>query len=102
MGKGLRRSSGHFILPYGIRDDTAYVNDPASTKPEKIRGSWIRLQKKVKYYFLCERPKKDTPHDWAKDARAWAKKENLLDGTRPQDPVTREEIALVLRRFKSK
>jgi len=39
------------------------------------------------------------PSQWAKEAWDWAKKEGLLDGTRPKDPLTREEIAVVLRKL---
>ncbi len=37
--------------------------------------------------------------DWAKDAWEWAKEKGLLDGTRPQEPITREEMAVVLQRL---
>ena len=36
--------------------------------------------------------------NWAKDAWKWAKEKGLLDGTRPQEPITREEMAVVLER----
>ena len=39
---------------------------------------------------------------WAKEAWEWAKKEGLIDGTRPKDPVTREELATVLYRMSKK
>lgn len=35
---------------------------------------------------------------WAGAAWAWAQSEGLMDGTRPRDTVTREELAVVLRR----
>ena len=37
--------------------------------------------------------------DWAKNAWNWAKEKGLLDGTRPQDSITREEFAVVLERL---
>ena len=37
--------------------------------------------------------------DWAKEAWEWAKEKDLLDGTRPQEPITREEMAVVLQRL---
>ena len=37
--------------------------------------------------------------DWAKEAWAWANEKELLDGTRPQEPITREEMAVVLERL---
>ena len=41
---------------------------------------------------------KDQPSAWAKNAWDWAKKEGLLDGTRPKDNLTREEFAVVLKK----
>ena len=45
---------------------------------------------------------KNVPSSWAKEAWEWAKKEGLLDGTRPKDPLTREEFAVVLKRLVEK
>lgn len=56
MGPGLWTSGGHFILLWGIQGDTAYINDPASSRVERTRGSLARLQSEVKYYFICHRP----------------------------------------------
>ncbi len=42
---------------------------------------------------------KNVPSSWAKEAWDWAKKEGLLDGTRPKDYLTREEFAAVLKRL---
>ncbi len=42
---------------------------------------------------------KDKPSNWAQDAWEWAKKEGLLDGTRPKDGLTREEFAVVLKKL---
>lgn len=44
-------------------------------------------------------PIKDIPSSWAKEAWEFAKKEKLLDGTRPFDNLTRQEFATVLYRF---
>ena len=41
---------------------------------------------------------KNQPSSWAKNAWEWAKKEGLLDGTRPKDNLTREEFAVVLQK----
>ncbi len=43
---------------------------------------------------------KDKPSNWAKEAWEWAKKEGITDGTRPNEPATREEIITMLYRFK--
>ena len=42
--------------------------------------------------------KKEQVSPWAKESWAWAKEKGLLDGTRPQEPITREEIAVILQR----
>jgi N-acetylmuramoyl-L-alanine amidase CwlA len=39
------------------------------------------------------------PSEWAKEAWEWAKKEGYLDGTRPHDPITREEMAIIIQRL---
>lgn len=43
-------------------------------------------------------PDPGAPSPWAAEAWAWAQSEGLLDGTRPRDTVTREELALVMKR----
>jgi N-acetylmuramoyl-L-alanine amidase len=42
------------------------------------------------------------PSLWAKEAWEWAKQQGLLDGTRPQDNLTRQELAVVLKRLAEK
>jgi hypothetical protein len=42
---------------------------------------------------------KNTPDAWAKKDWDWAKKEGFLDGTRPKDNITRQELAIVIRRL---
>lgn len=42
---------------------------------------------------------KDIPDTWAKKDWDWAKKEGWLDGTRPKDNLTRQELAIVIRRL---
>lgn len=41
----------------------------------------------------------DKPSTWAKETWEWAKKEGYLDGTRPHDPITREEMTIVIQRL---
>ena len=45
---------------------------------------------------------KNKPSSWAKEAWEWAKKEGYLDGTRPKDPITREEMVIVIKRLVDK
>lgn len=44
------------------------------------------------------KPASDQPDAWARDAWDWAQRMGYLDGTRPLDPVTRQELAAVLKR----
>lgn len=39
------------------------------------------------------------PSAWACEAWEWAKKEKLMDGTRPKSSLTREELAVILMRL---
>ena len=39
------------------------------------------------------------PSAWAKEAWAWAKETGIMDGTRPKDNVTREELAAIFWRL---
>lgn len=41
----------------------------------------------------------NVPSAWAIEAWNWAKKEGLLDGLRPKDAITREEVAAILKRL---
>lgn len=58
MGPGNWTRSGHFILLWDVdvQRDIAYVNDPASSLPRRIRGSWQLLKREVKFYFRVKRP----------------------------------------------
>lgn len=58
MGPGNWTRSGHFILLWDVDAvrDIAYVNDPASSLPRRIRGSWQLLKREVKFYFRVKRP----------------------------------------------
>ena len=41
----------------------------------------------------------DTPSDWAKEAWQAAYDKVVMDGTRPADPITRQEMAVILSRL---
>ena len=47
-------------------------------------------------------PKKNEPSAWAAESWEKARELGLLDGTRPRDAVTREELATVLVRLTDK
>ena len=48
------------------------------------------------------KPGNNVPSSWAQESWNWAKQVGLLDGTRPKDPITREEMAVVLKRLVDK
>ena len=56
--------------------------------PEKLRAAMLEE-------FTDEN---DTPDPWAAEAWAWAEAEGILDGTRPRDPLTRQEYAVIRHR----
>ena len=58
------------------------------TELDKLKGV-VKVNKTVN----------NTPSSWAKEAWAWATKEGLLDGNRPKEAITREEISIILFRL---
>ena len=56
MGPGNWTSSGHYVLVWKIEGDTIYINDPASTKAARTKGSYSLFKQQVKYYWIIERP----------------------------------------------
>ncbi len=56
MGKGQYTSSGHFILLYKYENGYIYVNDPASTKADRIKNTWDLFAKQVKYMWVITVP----------------------------------------------
>ena len=53
---------------------------------EDLRGLWMPTQPE---------PEKH----WYDDTMAWARKEGICDGTRPEDPATRAEVAQMIRNY---
>lgn len=56
MGPGVWTKSGHFVLVWAIQGNVVYINDPASTRPERIRGNYAVFRRQVKYYHVITRP----------------------------------------------
>ncbi len=74
--------------------------------PKLIRSgkpySWDTFILKVKKYMESPAettPKADEPASWAKEAWGSAKAQGILDGMRPTDPVSRQEMAVILDRL---
>lgn len=58
MGKGLWTSSGHYVVVWDIAGNVVCINDPASTRPERIRGNYSVFKTQVKYYWIIRAPQK--------------------------------------------
>lgn len=109
MGPGNWTRGGHFILLWQVVGNTALVNDPASTDLRRTSGSWERLRAEVKYYFVIEKPKgnkggkdmayNDKPDFWAEKAWEKAIEKQIIDGSRPKEAITRQELIVVLDRL---
>lgn len=54
---------------------------------------------KLKGGNIVNKPVDNTPSNWAKESWNFVTKEGLLDGTRPKDPIKREEIGEILYRL---
>jgi len=68
----------------------------ALNKNELIREA-INLDKKADVVIVED---KNEPSIWAKEQWEWVKEKGYLDGTRPLDSITRQEMAVVLYRLK--
>lgn len=73
-------------------------------------AGWIAFKRHVKEELdklkandrkddIVSKPIIKEPHSWAKEAWDWAQREGLFDGKRPREPITREEVAVVLKRL---
>lgn len=54
MGPGNWTTGGHYILIYGYENGYVYVNDPASTLPYKLKNTFERAMKDVKYWWVID------------------------------------------------
>ena len=89
------------LIEYGFHTnkmDTEYLKD------SKYRDKLAEATAKGICTYLSVDWKKDEPvSDWEQERdEAWqaAKEAGILDGTRPEDPVTRQELAVVLERLR--
>ena len=53
MGKGTWTNSGHFIVVWWA-DGKVRINDPASTKDERLNGNLATFKSQVKYYWAID------------------------------------------------
>lgn len=59
MGKGTWTSSGHYIVVYWVDEvkNLIYINDPASSRTERVMGNYNTFKSQVKYYWIVRKPK---------------------------------------------
>ena len=88
------------LIEYGFHTNKA---DVEYLKDTKYRDKLAEATAKGICTYLNVNWKKDEPvSDWEQERdEAWqaAKEAGILDGTRPEDPVTRQELAVVLDRL---
>lgn len=122
MGKGLWTKSGHYVVVWNASDRYVSINDPASQRTDRLCGDMETFRKQVKYYWAVdarEHNKEDEevtqeqfdemmdnylarranmpPSDWAKKGLEEAVSMGIIDGSRPQNFATREQVALMVR-----
>lgn len=89
------------LIEYGFHTNKA---DVEYLKDTKYRGKLAEATAKGICTYLNVDWKKDEPvSDWEQERdEAWqaAKEAGILDGTRPEDPVTRQELSVVLERLR--
>ena len=128
MGKGLWTSSGHFIVVWW-EDGKVRINDPASTRSERLNGDLATFKSQVKYYWAIDARdynKEDDDMDvekfkelwlemrselqdndaadWSAEGRQWAVGNGIVQGGGNgnymwEDILTREQMAVMLYRF---
>jgi N-acetylmuramoyl-L-alanine amidase len=59
-------------------------------------GGWEAFLAAVREHLSPPVPPADEVSAWAREAREWAVSLRITDGTRPKDPVTREEVWAML------
>ena len=107
MNKGLWTRSGHFVVVWWA-DGKVHINDPASTKAERLSGDLRTFKSQVKYYWWVDarrinteedddmpftqkdfdammedylsRQQKQEPGEWSAEAREWAEKNGIIYG----------------------
>lgn len=63
MKKGRWTSGGHFIVVYDVDDKFVYINDPASTKANRLKAERAVFENEVAYYWVVDAPKYEEEQD---------------------------------------
>ena len=80
MGPGTWTKGGHFVLLWGW-DDKVRINDPASTRTERLNGDPETFKNEARCYWLV-------------DARAYNRKEE-------DDDMTKEDVLKIIREYEA-
>ena len=92
------------LIEYGFhtsREDVALLKDSAyrdKLAEATARGicAWLGVAWQEPADDVSDSDTAEKPDEWAEEAWEAAKKAGILDGTRPHDPLTRQELAVVL------
>lgn len=118
--KGVFSNGGHYVVVFGLSNNKLQILDPglyagkynkSHRKVVSVHGDILTAAMSVlekdcanrnpKYYiFEKERAAMDNkPSVWAKKSWEKATKQKILDGTNPKEPLTREQLAVILDRL---
>ena len=122
MGKGTWTSSGHFVVVWWA-DGKIHINDPNSTRADRVQGDPYDFRSQVKYYWWVDardynnpKPKEDIMTgkeiydalqgylaeqpvpDWAKAELQEAADLGITDGSRPMELIPRYQAAIMAKR----
>lgn len=118
MNKGLWTTSGHFVVIWW-QDGKVRINDPASTREERLNGDIQTFRSQAKYYWLVDareynkeeppvnndvKPIDSTPAEWEKPGVEFCTKNKIMQGDEKGDlrlhaPITRAEFCVMLKRY---
>lgn len=100
------KAKSAMIVENGFHDNTLdcsyFKNNHKKLAEEqsKVIAQHYNLKKKGEIIMtIPQNIQNNQPSSWANESWKWAKKEGLLDGTRPKEPITREELSIILHRL---
>lgn len=105
-GNDPEKRVGHFELDPSRKTDPQNALSHIGKKYAEMKADILaeyKIQMEVKPMSEQTKPVKATNDvsDWAKKAQEWAMENNITDGTRPHDPVTRQELWVMLQKTKA-
>lgn len=78
MGKGLWTSSGHFVVVWW-EDGKVRINDPASTRAERLNGDPQTFRSQVKYYWAVDAREFNNPQEDKEEEEDMVRYNKLTD-----------------------